>query len=111
VSDDVTALPRETGSDKSHSTCPGCGADLPAVTTATGSVTAGRCPKCTGDGLAEAEKALEQGNQERGYPLGIPDESWKVDQLTAYADAAGVDLSGAKGSKASILEAIGSNRA
>lgn len=110
MSDIDTTLPRETGSAKSESTCPTCGATLPAVTSRYGSVTAGSCPNCTGEALDVAEKALQQDVAERGYPLGDPSADWKTGQLEAYAADAGVDLSGNKGSKAAMVEAIGETR-
>lgn len=108
---DVTALPRETGSDKSELTCTTCGTELPSVTTAYGSTTAGACPNCTGESLAEAEKALERETAKRGYPAGDPSEDWKGEQLEKYAEANDIDLTGRKGSKADMLKAIGEKRA
>lgn len=40
------------------------------------------------------------------YPDGDPSESWKGDQLQAYADAKSIDLTGHKGSKADMVTAI-----
>jgi Zn-finger nucleic acid-binding protein len=108
---EVTELPRETGSDKSGSTCPTCGTDLPTVRTAYGSETAGPCPNCTGESLEEAEKALERENAERGYPLGDPSTDWLAGQLEAYAEANDVDLTGRKGSKADMVKAIEESQA
>ena len=103
---DVTALPRETGSDKSGATCATCGTDLPTVRTAYGSATAGACPNCTGESLQEAEKALARENAERGYPLGEPSTDWDKGQLEAFAVDNDVDLSGRKGSKADMVKAL-----
>jgi hypothetical protein len=103
---DVTALPRETGSDKSGATCFTCGTDLPTVRTRTGSITAGACPNCTGESLQEAEKALREEAAERGYPLGDPSTDWKAEQLETFATFHGVDLSGRKGSKADMVKAL-----
>jgi hypothetical protein len=35
-----------------------------------------------------------------------PDESWTADRIKAYADGAGIDLTGAKGSKAEMVARI-----
>lgn len=110
MSDDVTNLPRETGNEKSSATCPTCGEQLPVVSTPYGSTVAGACPNCVGGAQLEAQKAAAEGDEQRGYPLGDPSEEWKGDQLQAFADAAGVDLAGSKGSKAAMLEAIGDAR-
>lgn len=106
---DLTALPRETGNEKS-TPCPTCGKDLPSVTTAYGSTVAGACPDCVGGAQLEAQKAAADGDAERGYPLGDPSDSWKTEQLVRYGEEAGVDLTGSKGSKASLLSAIGESR-
>lgn len=108
---DETPLPRETGSDKSGTTCFTCGTDLPSVSSPFGSVSAGSCPKCSKGSLREAELALAQGTEDRGWPLGDPSEDWKVSHLTAYAEAAGVDLEGAGRSRTSLVERIGDKRA
>lgn len=43
---DLEDLPRETGAERSGQSCPTCGTELPAITTAYGSVTPGACGHC-----------------------------------------------------------------
>jgi hypothetical protein len=40
------SLPHETGSEKSGTLCPICGALTPSVTSAYGSISPGACPTC-----------------------------------------------------------------
>lgn len=49
--------PRETGIEKSGSTCPKCGETLPVVTSAYGSTTVGACPTCSAPAQLEAQVA------------------------------------------------------
>lgn len=74
-----TALPRETGAEKSGKQCPVCGADLPAVTTPYGSTTAGACSECSDDAL-EAQKAAAN--------EGVPPKSGAGSGLEAWQEYA-----------------------
>lgn len=58
------AQPRETGAQKSETTCTSCGGAVPVVETTYGSTAPGACPKCwpqADDSQLEAqEKAAEK---------------------------------------------------
>lgn len=78
--DDVTTLPRETGSDKSTVTCPSCGGQLPVTTSPYGSTRTGACPKCTTAELQETEKALAQGDDPNAGNPDAGDEDPEPDE-------------------------------
>lgn len=52
----------------------------------------------------------EDGDQSASFPEGAPSEAWNKAQLTAYAEAKEVDLSGTT-TKADILQAISAHEA
>lgn len=64
-------LPRETGSQKSGTSCPVCGSALPLVTSAYGSTHAGACASCEAGGASsqlEAQKAAAEEPKEPAEP-------------------------------------------
>lgn len=69
-------LPRETGAERSGTNCPACGEELPAVTTAYGSVVPGACQSCPGP---EGVSQLEQ--QRAAASVESPDEDEADDEL------------------------------
>jgi len=54
-----TALPRETGNEKSTAECPNCGAELPVVETPYGSTSTGVCSKCWPEGEQKPADQLQ----------------------------------------------------